>query len=80
MNEIPPHVYAAVKMVTERLNDVELNAICLVALLGTDPRHVAGYDRAAPLFTEAHGTKMHAVGVDALVLIRDERLEKAVSE
>jgi len=75
MSDIPAYVYAAVKMMTDQLTDLELNYICMVALMGSDHRQVQGYERAAPLFTEANGTKMHAMGLDALVLLRDERLE-----
>lgn len=76
MAEVQKHVYAGIKLITDQLTDMELNSMCMVALLGTDPRHVQGYEKAAPLFTEENGTKMHATGLDALVLIHEERLQK----
>lgn len=74
MPGVNPHVYVGVKMFTDKLTNLELAAIGNVALTGTNPKGVMGYDKVAPLFTAFGGTKMHSDALDALVAIIDERL------
>src|SRR6516165_1053680 len=57
--EINKFVYTGVVMAAKKLTDEELNALCMVVMSGTDPRHVIGYEKVKYLFTEQDGTKMH---------------------
>lgn len=76
MGFVHKQVYAAMRMITDKLSDEELNSLCMVALLGTDPRHVEGYEKGNPMFTLENGTRMEREGLDALVLIHEERIQK----
>lgn len=74
MGEVLASVYVGVKMMCNQLTDEELNALCMVALMGNDPRHIIGYEKVKSLFTLNEGTKMHATALDAFVLVRNERI------
>jgi len=74
MSDIQASVFAGVKMTCNQLSDEELNAICMVAIMGSDPRHVIGYEKAKSLFTENGGTKMHSDTLRAVEQIRNERV------
>jgi hypothetical protein len=63
-----------VKMVTELLTNEELNALYMVAMLGTNPAYVRGYEKAQALFTESEGTHMHSATLDALAVVWNERI------
>ena len=70
-------IYASIKLTTENLTDEELNALYLSSLLGTDPRHIMGYDKAKILFTEDNGVKMHATTLAMFAYIWEERIGSA---
>ena|SRR5260221_8480666 len=59
----------------EALTDVELNAIYMVALLGSNPTHVGGYEKVKSLFTEQNETRMHPTTVDALEIVWRNRIQ-----
>jgi hypothetical protein len=62
----------------EKLDDTELNAIYMVALMGANPTQVKGYDKVERLFTESGGTKMHSMTLDALAVVWERRCGKNV--
>jgi len=67
-------IYAATRITTEQLTDIELNAHYLCLLLEGNPKHKLGYDKASPLYTEQDGTRMHAATRSAFERIVAERL------
>ena len=67
-------IYAATRITTEQLTDEELNAHYLCLLLDGNPTHKLGYDKAAALYTEQDGTRMHAATRSAFERIVAERL------
>lgn len=68
--------YALVAAVCDRLSDTELAGLNLVAQLDQDPHNRSFYDKAAALFTENNGTKMHPETKLALMAVVDDRLSK----
>ena len=67
-------IYAATRMTTEQLTDMELNTHYLCLLLDGNPVHKIGYDKAVALYTEQNGTKMHAATRSAFERIVAARL------
>lgn len=67
----------AVSKACEQLTDAELNSIYMVALLGSNPKHVRGYDKVESLFTEDDGTRMHPTTREALAAVWQERCGKS---
>ncbi len=67
-------ILISIQYACSALSDTELAAINNAAQCDLDPRKVAGYEKAAYLFTEEGGTKMHAETKDALARIVLQRL------
>jgi hypothetical protein len=65
-----------VRMVCTRLTDEELAITNLAAQLGLDPRGGLGYKKAAALFTEAGGTRLHPLTLEILAVVFKERFSK----
>jgi len=65
---------AAVSIATEQLSDFELASLNLVAQLDQEPRNKPWYSKVSHLFTEAGGTRMHAVTKNALASVVSRRL------
>lgn len=65
---------SAVAITCDSLTDDELAAIYNAATAGFNPKMVRGYAKAARLFTEQNGTKMHPAALDALGQVVTKRL------
>jgi hypothetical protein len=74
MTDIHPGVVVGVRLAAKHMTTDELVAINLAAQLRTDPRGVMGYEKALPLFTEVHGTRMRTEVLTVLSAIVNERL------
>jgi len=67
-------IYAATRMTTAQLTDMELNALYMCLLLDVNPVGTMGYDKAIALYSADNGTKMHAATRSAFECIVTERL------
>jgi len=67
-------IYAATRMTTTKLTDMELNALYLCLLLDVNPVGTMGYDKAVALYSADNGTKMHAATRSAFERIVAERV------
>jgi len=67
-------IYAATRITTEQLTDIELNVHYLCLLFDGNPKHKLGYDKASPLYTEQDGARMHTATRSAFERIVFERL------
>ena len=71
------NMYAIVSLVCDKLSDIELNVLSLVAQFDQDPHdRLFDYDKVVSLFTENKGTKMHDETKLALMAVVDDRLLK----
>jgi hypothetical protein len=71
---------SAVQVACSNLTDDELVALNMVAQLNMDPTTHAFYSKAAHLFTERNGTKMHEETKNTLARVVNMRLEKGTNE
>jgi len=63
-----------VAMITDQLDDAQLRALNLCAMLGTNPHgRLFDYATVAPLFTQANGTRMEQATKEALARVVGER-------
>lgn len=67
-------MFANTQMVCKDLTDDELAGLNIVALLDSDPTHTSWYPKAATLFTDRNGTRMHSETKRALKQIVAQRL------
>jgi len=67
-------IYAATRMATDKLTNVELNTQYMCVLLDVNPVLNIGYDKIEELYTTENGTKMHAATRSAFERIVTERL------
>lgn len=66
---------SAVSKATEELTDLELNSLAVSLMLGTDPRHIAGYDKVRHLYTnDQSGMRMHEETKHAFLVVHSQRL------
>jgi hypothetical protein len=73
MIEVPAVMVAVVRQGTQKLTDQEFASIYRAVALRMNVKRIIGYEKVAPLFTQADGTQMEQATWEAFRVLFQER-------